>query len=94
MENPLRAPLLALDVDEAEAAGDLSADKEIARQRLLLRLRLVPVDRLDRRSCAMQTEYFARQNFVLAEEYPARSWLEHTGYDLDPRPICQPRCHR
>ena len=48
MENPLRAPLLALDVDEAEAVGDLSADKEIAPQQLLLRQRLVPVDRLDR----------------------------------------------
>ena len=39
--------LLALDVDEAEAVGDLPADEEVAPQRLFLGQRLVLVDRLD-----------------------------------------------
>ena len=44
----LRDLLLALDVDEAEAVGDLPADEEVAPQRLLLGERLVLIDGLDR----------------------------------------------
>ena len=40
--------LLRLDVDEAEAVGDLAADEEVAPERLLLGERLVLVDGLDR----------------------------------------------
>ena len=40
--------LLLLDVDEAEAVGDLAADEEVAPERLLLAERLVLVDGLDR----------------------------------------------
>ena len=44
--------LLALDVDEAEAVGDLPADEEIAPERLLVGERAVLVDGLDRQSRA------------------------------------------
>ena len=64
--------LLALDVDEAEAVGDLPADEEIAPQRLLLGERLVLVDGLDREVVRHAHRIFVRLDFAVADEDLAR----------------------
>ena len=60
--------LLALDVDEAEAVGDLPADEKIAPQRLLLGERLVLVDGLDREIVRHAHRIVARLDFAVADE--------------------------
>ena len=84
-EDLLRHLLLALDVDEAEAVGDLPADEEIAPERLLLGQRLVLVDRLDRQIVRHADRIFARLNFPIADHDLARARLEHAGHHLDQR---------
>ena len=81
----LRDLLLALDVDEAEAVGDLPADEEIAPQRLLLGERLVLIDRLDRQIVRHADRVFARLDFAVADEDLARGRRKHAGHDLDQR---------
>ena len=67
-QDPSGDLLLALDVDEAEAVGDLPADEEIAPQRLLLGERLVLIDGLDR-------EFVRHADRIVAE---ARSRVSRT----------------
>ena len=81
----LRHLLLALDVDEAEAVGDLPADEEIAPQRLLLGQRLVLVDRLDRQIVRHADRIFAGLHFSITDHDPARARLQHAGHHLDQR---------
>ena len=77
--------LLALDVDEAEAVGDLAADEEVAPQRLFLGERLVLVDGLDREVVRHAHRIVARMNLVVADEDLARGRRKHAGHHLDQR---------
>ena len=56
------------DVDKTEAVGDLTADEEVAPQRLLFRERLVLVDGLDREVVRHANGVFARLNLAVAHE--------------------------
>ena len=81
----LRDLLLALDVDEAEAVGDLPADEEVAPQRLLLGQRLVLVDGFDREIVRHADRVFARLDLLVAHEDAARGRRDHAGHHLDQR---------
>ena len=75
--------LLLLDVDEAEAVGDLPADEEIAPQRLLLRQRLVLIDGLDREVVRHAHRILARLDFAVADEDLSGRRREDAGHHLD-----------
>ena len=60
--------LLRLDVDEAEAVGDLPPDEEIPPQRLLLGERLVLVDGLDRQVMRHAHRIVGEVEFLVADE--------------------------
>ena len=75
--------LLALDVDEAEAVGDLPADEEVAPQRLLLGERLVLVDGLDRQVVGLAHRVAGRLDLAVAHEQLARGRRPHAGHHLD-----------
>ena len=70
-QDVLRDRFLALDVDEAEAVGDLPADEEIAPQRLLFRERLVLVDSFDREVMGHADGIFDWLDLAVANEDPA-----------------------
>ena len=72
VDQDLLGDLLLLDVDEAEAVGDLPADEEIAPQRLLLGQRLVLIDRLDRKVVRHADRIVARLSSLVADEDAAR----------------------
>ena len=67
--------LLALDVDEAEAVGDLPADEEVAPERLLLGKRLVLVDGLDRQVVRHADRIVGEVDLAVADEDAARGRL-------------------
>ena len=77
--------LLLLDVDEAEAVGDLAADEEVAPERLLLGERLVLVDGLDRQIVRHADRIVGEVDLLVADEDAARGRREHAGHDLDQR---------
>ena len=77
--------LLAADIDEAEAVGDLAPDEEIAPERLLLRQRFVLVDGLDRQVVRHAHGVVGKVEFPVADEYPPRRWREHARQHLDQR---------
>ncbi len=77
--------LLLLDVDEAEAVGDLAADEEIAPQGLLFGERLVLVDRLDRQAVRAAHREAVEIDLLVADEQAPGSWREHAGHHLDQR---------
>ena len=64
--------LLALDVDEAEAVGDLAADEEVAPERLLLGERAVLVDRLDRELVRRPDRIVGEVQLAVADEDASR----------------------
>ena len=75
--------LLALDVDEAEAVGDLAADEEVAPERLLLGERLVLVDGLDRQVVRHAHRIVGEVDLLVADEDAPRGRREHAGHHLD-----------
>ena len=84
-QDPLRDFLFALDVDEAEAVGDLPADKEIAPQGLLLGERLVLVDGFDRQIVRYADRVVALLNFAVADEDLPGGRRENPRHHLDQR---------
>ena len=77
--------LLALDVDEAEAVGDLPADEEVAPQRLFVGERLVLVDRLDGKIVRPAHRIVGEVDRLIAYEDAAGGRRNHAGHDLDDR---------
>ena len=75
--------LLPLDVDEAEAVGDLPADEEIAPEGLLLRQRLVLIDGLDREFVRHAHRILARLDFAIADKDLSGGRGEDAGHHLD-----------
>ena len=59
---------LALDVDEAEAVGDLAADEEVAPERLFVGERAVLVDGLDREVVGHAHRVVGRIDLAVAHE--------------------------
>ena len=82
-QDVLRELFLALDVDEAEAIGDLPADEEIAPQRLFVGERLVLVDRLDRQVVRHADRVFTLVDFSVANEDLAGRRRQDAGHHLD-----------
>ena len=74
-----------LDVDEAEAVGDLAADEEVAPQRLFLGQRLVLIDRLDRQVVRAAHREVGEIDLLVADEQPAGGGRDHAGHHLDQR---------
>ncbi len=72
-----------MDVDEAEAVHDLSADEEVAPQRLLFAQRLVLVDSLDRHLVSDAHRIVREVDRQVAHEDASRGRLEHAGQHLD-----------
>ena len=77
--------LLAANVDEAEAVGNLPPDEEIPPQRLLLGERLVLVDRLDREVVRHAHRIVGEVELLVADEDAPRGGREHAGQHLDQR---------
>ena len=74
-----------LDVDEAEAVGDLPADEEVAPERLLLGERLVLVDGLDRQVVRHAHRIVGEVDLPVADEDAPGGRLQHAGHHLDQR---------
>ena len=59
--------------------------KKLRHKRLLFRQRLVLIDGFDRQVVRHADRIFARMNFAVAHENPARGRRQHAGHDLDQR---------
>ncbi len=77
--------LLALDVDEAEAVGDLPSDEEIAPQRLFVGERFLLVDGLDGEVVRHSDRIVRQVDLAVADEDAPRGRRQHARHHLDQR---------
>ena len=75
--------LLLLDVDEAEAVGDLAADEEVPPERLFLGKRTILVDGLDGEIVGHADGIVRELDFLVANEDAAGGRREDAGHHLD-----------
>jgi len=77
--------LLLLDVDEAEAIGDLPTDEKVTPERLLIRKRAVLIDCLDREIVGHAHGIVSGIDRSIANEEPPRGRRHDAGHHLDER---------